>query len=44
MSRDTLQFEAEMLSRDEVKAILDTLSVEITFVDDEDIIKYFNKF
>jgi len=44
MSEDTLQFEAGMLSRDEVKAILDTLPIEITFVDDEDTIKYFNKF
>jgi len=38
-----LQFEAGMLSIDEVKAILDTLPAEITFVDNEDTVKYFNK-
>lgn len=39
-----LQFETGSLSKEEVEAILDTLPVDISFVDVEDAVKYFNKF
>jgi len=39
-----MQFEVGSLSRDEVEAILNTLPVDITFVDKEDTVRYFNKF
>jgi len=38
-----LQFEAGRLSKDEIEAILNTLPVDITFVDKEDAVRYFNK-
>jgi len=40
---ETLQFEAGSLSKGEIDAILETLPVDITFVDREDRVKYFNK-
>jgi len=43
MSERMLQFEAGALSREEVEAILETLPVDITFVDKEDTVRYFNK-
>lgn len=39
----TLQFETGSLSRHEVEAILDSLPIDISFVDKEDRVKYFNK-
>jgi PAS domain S-box-containing protein len=42
-SEGTLQFETGSLSRDEVEAILDTLPVDISFIDKNDRVKYFNK-
>jgi len=38
-----LEFETGTLSRDEVEAILNTLPVDITFVDKDDVVRYFNK-
>jgi len=38
-----LEFETGTLSKDEVEAILNTLPVDITFVDKEDTVKYFSK-
>jgi len=38
-----LQFETGTLSKEEVEAILDSLPVDISFVDKEDRVKYFNK-
>ena len=38
-----LQFETGALSKEEVEAILDSLPVDISFVDKEDSVKYFNK-
>ena len=38
-----LRFETGTLSKEEVEAILNTLPVDITFVDREDSVKYFNK-
>ena len=38
-----LQFETGTLSKEEVEAILNTLPVDITFVDAEDTVRYFNK-
>jgi len=38
-----LQFETGSLSKEEVKAILDSLPVDISFVDKNDAVKYFNK-
>jgi len=43
MSEKILQFEAGALSKEEVEAILETLPVDITFVDGEDTVRYFNK-
>jgi len=40
---EALQFETGSLSKEEIEAILDSLPVEITFVDKEDRVKYFNK-
>jgi hypothetical protein len=39
----TLQFETGTLSKEEVEALLDSLPVDISFVDKNDAIKYFNK-
>jgi len=38
-----LQFETGTLSKEEVEAVLDSLPVDISFVDKEDHVKYFNK-
>jgi len=38
-----LQFETGALSKEEVEAVLDSLPVDISFVDKEDCVKYFNK-
>ena len=38
-----LQFETGALSKEEVETILDSLPVDISFVDREDAVKYFNK-
>jgi len=38
-----LQFETGTLSKEEVEAVLNTLPVDITFVDKEDAVKYFSK-
>ena len=38
-----LQFETGSLSEEEVEAVLDSLPVDISFVDKEDCVKYFNK-
>ena len=42
-SADTLQFETGSLSKEEIEAILDTLPVDISFIDKDDRVKYFNK-
>jgi hypothetical protein len=38
-----LQFDTGTLTKDEVEAVLDTLPIDITFVDKDDAVKYFNK-
>jgi PAS domain S-box-containing protein len=38
-----LQFETGTLSKEEAEAVLDSLPVDISFVDKEDRVKYFNK-
>jgi PAS domain S-box-containing protein len=38
-----LQFETGSLSKEEVEAILDALPIDISFVDENDAVKYFNK-
>jgi len=40
---EMLQFETGSLSKEEVEAILDSLPVDISFVDKNDSVKYFNK-
>jgi len=40
---ELLQFETGVLSKDEAEAILKTLPVDVTFVDKEDTVRYFNK-
>jgi len=40
---DTLQFETGSLSAEEVEAILNALPVDVSFVDANDTVKYFNK-
>jgi DUF438 domain-containing protein len=42
-SEGVLQFENGSLSKDEVEAILDALPVDVSFVDANDAVKYFNK-
>jgi PAS domain S-box-containing protein len=42
-SAETLQFETGSLSKEEAEAILDTLPVDISFIDKNDRVKYFNK-
>ena len=39
----TLQFDTGSLSKEEIEAILDTLPIDISFVDRNDAVKYFNK-
>ncbi len=41
--KDVLQFETGTLSKDEVEGVLDTLPIDISFVDANDEVKYFNK-
>lgn len=43
MPEGSLQFETGTLSREELEALLDSLPVDITFVDKNDAVKYFNK-
>jgi len=43
MSEGLLRFETGTLSKDEIQAILNTLPVDITFVDKEDTVKFFSK-
>ena len=38
-----LQFENGSLSKEEIEAVLDTLPIDVTFVDKDDAVKYFNK-
>lgn len=40
---ELLEFETGSLSKEEIEAILDTLPVDITFVDKDDSVKYFSK-
>jgi PAS domain S-box-containing protein len=42
-AREMLQFETGSLSEEEIKAIFDILPVDISFVDKDDRVKYFNK-
>ena len=42
-AEEMLQFETGSLSKEEVEAILDSLPVDISFVDKEDRVKYFSK-
>ncbi len=39
---DVMQFENGSLTNDQLKAILDKLPVEITFIDENDMVRYFN--
>lgn len=41
--KGVLQFETGSLSKDEIEAILNTLPIDISFVDANDTVKYFNK-
>jgi len=43
VSEGLLQFETGSLTKEELEALLDTLPVDITFVDNNDSVKYFNK-
>ncbi len=43
LSEGVLSFETGSLSKEELEALLDTLPVDITFVDKDDRVKYFNK-
>jgi len=43
VAEGVLQFDTGVLTNVEVKAILDTLPIDITFVDKDDSVKYFNK-
>ncbi|MGQ9544759.1 MAG: DUF438 domain-containing protein [Candidatus Bathycorpusculaceae bacterium] len=38
-----LEFETGILTKEEIEALLNTLPVDITFVDKDDTVKYFNK-
>jgi PAS domain S-box-containing protein len=38
-----LQFETGSLSKEEIEAILNALPIDISFVDADDVVKYFNK-
>ena len=39
----TLQFETESLTKEQLEGLLNTLPVDITFVDADDAVRYFNK-
>jgi len=43
VKKKILQFETGSLSEEEAEAVLDSLPVDISFVDQEDRVKYFNK-
>jgi len=43
VSEGLLQFETGSLTKEEIEALLDSLPVDITFVDKNDSVKYFNK-
>ena len=43
VAEGVLQFDTGVLTNVEVEAILDTLPIDITFVDKDDSVKYFNK-
>jgi len=43
MSEETLKFETGTLSKEEIEGILDSLPIDISFVDKNDSVKYFNK-
>lgn len=43
MPEGLLQLETGSLSKDELEAILDTLPIDVSFVDADDRVKYFNK-
>ncbi len=43
MGEKLLRYETGTLSKEEIEAILNTLPVDITFVDKEDAVRYFNK-
>ncbi|MBS7608547.1 MAG: DUF438 domain-containing protein [Candidatus Bathyarchaeia archaeon] len=43
MAEGALQFETGTLTKEEIEAILNTLPVDITFVDKDDAVKFFNK-
>lgn len=43
MSEEPLRFETGAASKDELEAILNSLPIDITFVDREDTVRYFNK-
>ncbi len=43
VSEGLLQFETGSLTKEELEALLDSLPVDITFVDKNDSVKYFNK-
>ncbi|MEM2972183.1 MAG: PAS domain-containing protein [Candidatus Bathyarchaeia archaeon] len=43
VTEKVLQFETGSLSKEEVEAVMNTLPVDITFVDKDDTVKYFNK-
>ena len=43
VASDVLQFETGSLSRDEVEAVLDSLPIDISLIDSNDAVKYFNK-
>jgi PAS domain S-box-containing protein len=43
MGEGTMQFENGTLTKEEVEAILDTVPVDISFVDKDDRVKYFSK-
>ncbi|NWG10701.1 DUF438 domain-containing protein [Candidatus Bathyarchaeota archaeon] len=42
-SEGLLQFETGSLSKEELEALLDSLPIDVTFVDKSDSVKYFNK-
>jgi len=43
LTEETLKFETGSLSKEEVEAILDSLPIDLSFVDRNDSVKYFNK-
>ncbi|NIU38596.1 PAS domain-containing protein [Candidatus Bathyarchaeota archaeon] len=43
MSEEPLRFETGAASKDELEAILNSLPIDITFVDRDDTVRYFNK-